>query len=134
MPFGWIFWALSVIIPLIYIYAGIVQRDTLILRTGLLLIIALIFTIRNYYRLLSIEVEMIAGGMILIGGAYALIKYLQQPRRGFTSLPSLSGAENNLQLESLIIAQTFNQAQPATGNQTTFGGGSGGGGGAGSEY
>ena len=64
--------------------------------------------------------------------AYVLIKYLKQPKAGFTS-EARNNDKASSNLEALIIAETMSGAAPAeTGTQ--FGGGSFGGGGASGEY
>ena len=74
--------------------------------------------------------------MIII--AYILIKYLKTPRHGFSSLElNKKHLLENLQIESLVIAETFKNtatAPPPPNHDFQFGGGSGGGGGAGGEY
>ncbi len=132
VPFGWVFWIPTVLLPLIYIFRGIQKRDVILLRSGLLLVAAIIFTIRFYYHVAPIEVAMSIGGVVMISIAYVITKYLTPPKHGFTHAeandPKLAGL---LQIESLVVAQTFHQtpaAQPD--KQFDFGGGSGGGAGA----
>ena len=135
IPFGWLFWIFTVMVPLLYIFRGIQKKDIVLLRTGLLLVVAIIFTVRYYYHIVSAEAAMATGGIIMIGIAYALIKYLHTPKYGFTSLEQTDKLFiDKLQIESLVIAQTFSAAsQPGT-DGTQFGGGRGGGGGATGDY
>jgi hypothetical protein len=132
VPFGWIFWILTVLLPAVYIFRGIQKRDVILLRTGLILVAAIIFTIRYYYHVAPIEIAMSIGGAIMIVVAYFITKYLTPPRHGFTHAepndPQLAGL---LQVESLIVAQTFHHTPtPEADKHFDFGGGSGGGGGA----
>jgi hypothetical protein len=135
LPFGWLFWILTIATPFFYIFQGIRKKDVIFLWTGLGLIAAAVFTIRNYYHVLPVEWALVLGGILLIAVSYALIKYLRIPRHGFT------GEETddrhllqNLHVESLIIAETLTTTAPTPSNDFQFGGGSGGGGGAGGEY
>jgi len=135
IPFGWFFWILTFAVPLIYLSVGIKKKDGILLRTGLVLIALIVFTVRYYYHLLTIEIAAVIAGMILIVIAWVLIKYLQEPKFGFTYKkrkdPLLM---DKLQIESLIIAETFSgPIQPAD-SAVQFGGGSGGGGGATGEF
>lgn len=135
MPAGWLFWLLTGLIPLLYIYAGIRKKDKILLRTGLVLIAAIVFTIRYYHSVMPLEVAMVLGGSAMILLAYALIQYLKTPKNGFTN-EATDEAETlkGLQIaESLIIAQTFRET-PQPDGQFEFGGGTTGGGGAGSDY
>jgi hypothetical protein len=135
IPLGWLFWLFTVVVPLWYVYRGLMKKDRIFLWTGLLLIAAMIFTIRHYYHLLPVELMMTIGGILLISAVYACIKYLRTPRQGFTYEETNDrGLLENLHLESLVIAESFAPVTPAPGSDLLFGGGSGGGGGAGGQY
>jgi len=133
IPFGWLFWIFSAIIPVIYILRGIQQKDAILIRVGLLLIAAIVFTVRYYYMLLPLETIMTIAGVLILATAYTLVKWLHEPVHGFTSrLISSKNETGKLQVESLIIAQTF---KPGTDiPDSKFGGGSFGGGGASGDY
>lgn len=134
LPFGWLFWILTVLIPLVYIVIGIQKKDVIFLRIGILLIAAMIFTIRYYHSVLPLEVAMTIAGSVLLILSYASINYLKQPKFGFTyaELKSKHKDEKSL-IESLVVVETLGQqAKPA--DATKFGGGSFGGGGAGGEF
>ncbi len=134
---GWLFWTWTLVIPFLYIYWGIRKKDVLFLWEGLALVAVLVFTIRRYHQLLTLEWAMVLGGLILIALAYGLIRYLKIPRLGFTSAESGDNHElANLHIESLVIAETFagTSTVPAPAKEFKFGGGSGGGAGAGGEY
>ena len=134
---GWFFWMLTVATPLFYLYQGIRKKDSILLWTGLPLIAATVFTVRHYYSVLPAEWAMILGGIVIIAVAYGLIRYLNTPRHGFTSQESSNKhLLEKLQIESLLIAETFAapSAAPAPANDFQFGGGSGGGAGAGGQY
>lgn len=135
IPFGWLFWILTIGTPLFYIYYGIRKKDQIFLWVGLVLIAAAVFTIRAYHHILPVEWAMTIGGGLLITLAWWLTRYLKTPKQGFTSTET-----NDRQfiqqlplLESLVIAETFQPTAPA-GNDFQFGGGSGGGGGAGGQF
>lgn len=135
IPGGWIFWVLTVMLPLVYIYAGIRKKDRILLCVGLLLIAVMVYTIRYYHSVAPLEVAMTLGGLGMIGIAYALIRYLKVPRHGFTAASSDERhAMEALQIESLIIAQTMSHAATPRQEQFGFGGGSAGGGGASGDY
>ncbi|THU33412.1 hypothetical protein FAM09_25000 [Niastella caeni] len=132
IPGGWFFWITTILLPIAYIFRGIQKKDVVILRTGLVLVAAIVCTIRYYHHIAPLEVAITIGGIIMIIIAYAITKYLTTPRHGFTHAepndPALAGW---LQVESLVVTQTFHQTTPVeTVDQTKFGGGSGGGGGA----
>lgn len=134
IPFGLLFWTFTILIPAIYIATGLKRKDVVLLRCGLLLVAAMIFTIRYYYDVMAVENVMVVGGIALILIVYALIRYLKTPKHGFT-YEELQSSKTiaPVQLESLVIAETF-ATQPAPESGTQFGGGSFGGGGAGNEF
>jgi hypothetical protein len=135
IPFGWLFWALTVGIPMFYMLRGVQKKDAVFLRVGLLLLAVMVITIRYYYHVMPIEVALLLGGGVMIGVAYFLIRYLAQPRNGFTYEEEKDASPiNKLQVEALIINQTFSTPQAPETTGTKFGGGSGGGAGAGGDY
>jgi hypothetical protein len=130
LPLGWLFWLFTVLTPLAYIVTGIQKKDSILLRVGLFLVAATVVTICYYNQVLSLEAIMCMSGLMLIGISYAFIRYLKKPRKGFTyqeiNEPSLA---DTIQVESIIVTQTFGQSTLET-SHTKFGGGSGGGAGA----
>lgn len=134
IPFGWLFWFLTFFIPIVYIFRGIQKKDIVLLRVGLLLLAAIVFTVKYYYALAPIEIEMALGGSILIVIAYVLVQYLQQPKYGFTSTaPADQQMTDKLNIEALIIAETYGGVQEGN-NAINFGGGGFGGGGASGDF
>jgi len=135
IPFGWLFWIFTIGIPLLYIGWGVQKKDAVLLRTGLLLVAAVVCTVRYYYHVLPLETAMVLGGILFTCIAYALIKYLHQPKYGFTHKDQEETFfMDKLQVESLVIAQTFSGPAQPVDTGTQFGGGSGGGGGASGEF
>lgn len=135
IPGGWIFWILTVLIPVVYVFRGIQKKDAILIRTGLLLVAAIVFTVRYYYHFTPLESAMTIGGVILIGVAYGITKYLTPPKHGFTNAESDSHAPDGLlQVESLVVVETFGNTAPEGEKQFDFGGGSSGGAGASGQY
>lgn len=134
IPMGWLFWLFTIIIPPAYMVYGIYTKRLDFIRTALVLIAVSVFTVRYYYHVLSPEMAMLFGGVILIAICYWLIRYLTQPRAGFTFEPAGKQQNKLRNAEALIIAQTFNAGTHSDGADVQFGGGSSGGGGADSSY
>ncbi len=134
IPFGFIFWIFTIFIPLIYLFRGIQKKDVVLIRVGLLLVAAIVFTIRYYHAILLPEIAMVLAGGVMIIFAWALTRWLASPKYGFTAEELRSkNAFGNMQIESLILAETFSQ-QPQPTSGTQFGGGSFGGGGSSGEF
>jgi hypothetical protein len=132
IPGGWFFWITTVLLPFIYIFRGIQKKDVILLRTGLLLIAAIVFTIRYYHHVAPLEITLTISGILMILIAYGITKYLTPPKYGFThAIPNDPQLAGLFQLESLVVTETFHQATPVEPEKHfDFGGGSSGGGGA----
>ena len=134
IPFAWLFWLFTISVPLVYIAWGIIKKDIVLIRTGLLLSIFIVLTVRFYYAVLPAETAMILAGVILIVIAYALGKLLKPSRAGFTALQTAAHTDKTIiqNLEAIVIAETLSSGQPQ--QQNRFGGGNFGGGGAGGDF
>lgn len=134
ISFGWLFWFFTFFITCIYIFKGVQKKDVVLLRVGLFLVAAIVFTVRYYHSILPAEIAMIVGGLLLTGIAYTLVKYFKQPKYGFTYQAIYAGnLVYKINIEALVIAETFSAAQPAD-NSTNLGGGSFGGAGASGDF
>jgi hypothetical protein len=131
IPFGAFFWIWTMALPFVYVGFGIRKKDVILLRTGLLLIAAAVITFRTYYHVLPLDTALTIGGALILGIAYAIMKYLKTPKHGFTyAEPDDTNFMDHLKVESLIVAETFAKAPAAPANDhIRFGGGDAGGGG-----
>lgn len=130
VPFGWFFWIWTFMIPLLYIGFGLKRKDVVLLRTGLILIAAAAFTLKNYHYIAATELLLAGTGTALIAVAWAAISYLKVPKNGFTANEIEDGnVLNNIQVESLIVGETLSGTQSGQ-NLHQMGGGDFGGGGA----
>ncbi len=128
IPFAPLFYAFTAGIPVVYIVLGLRRHDRLLLTMGLLTLAFSIYTLRHYRTLMPPEVAATIGGVVLLAGALAALRYLRTPRHGLTAAAD-SEATPQFNLESLVVAQTAHApAAPEAGFQ--FGGGHSGGGGA----
>jgi uncharacterized membrane protein YgcG len=136
LPFGFIFWITTIFLPLGYIAWGIRTKNAIMLRVGLLLVAGAVYTFRTYYHVMPIEVALSIGGAVLLAISYAVIKHLKTPKHGFTTAPlKRSSVLDHLNIESMIIGETFGHTGTAPTETTSpFGGGSAGGGGSSSNY
>ncbi len=134
IPFGWLFWIFTIVIPFVYIFSGLRKKDPVLLRVGLILIAVLTLTVRYYYTILPIENLLLLAGVCLTAIAYTVTRYLAKPKYGFTAAaPKDTDALDTEQLEALVIAAAFsNTPKPEQGG--SFGGGDFGGAGASGEF
>ena len=136
IPLAFIFYILTAIVPVLYVYYGLKKKDKTLLWVGLILIAAAVLTFKYYFILGHNEITITFAGMVLIIISYSCIKILKTPKYGIT-FEEEPDEENTLRsnAEALLIAQTYSghHADAEQQSRTEFGGGGGGGfGGAGS--
>lgn len=130
LQLGWFFWLWTVAMPLLYIGLGIKRKDVIILRSGLILVVAAAFTFRNYYHVMPIEGTLSLAGAALLALSYGIIRYLKTPKYGLTSEEQEEEhLMDAIKIESLIVSETFSGQQAAP-ESNRMGGGNFGGGGA----
>lgn len=136
IPLAWFFCGWTMALPFVYIVFGLKKKNTILLRTGLLLILAAAITFKNYHHVLPIEVTLIICGTLALAISYFVTRYLRTPKNGFI-YQELNTVDlmDQLKIESLIISESFADtgAAPAA-NDEVFGGGHFGGGGATSSF
>jgi hypothetical protein len=127
-----LFYLFTAAIPVVYIGLGLRRHDRLLLIMGLLTLTFSLFTLRYYRSLLPPEIAATLGGLVLLAGALAALRYLRTPRYGLTA-EAAKATPPQFNLESLVIAQTVHvPVAPAVGYE--FGGGQSGGGGADGQF
>jgi len=136
VPFGMFFWIWTMLLPLALIFKGMYNKDTILLRIGLLLVFVSIATFRYYYHVLSTEGALTLGGIILLVIVYGVIKYLKANPHGFTAADTnKADIMDRLKVESLITGETLGHTHTGHASQgDKFGGGDFGGGGSGGNY
>lgn len=133
VSFGWIFWIFTFVIPIVYIARGILKKDLTKVRTGLVLVAAIVFTYKYYFAWLPVEVEMLVAGLLLMALSFFLIQFLHSPHYGFTSV-NTSHRPAWKDAEALVIAQTMGGVIKSSDDSSLMSGGSGGGGGASADF
>lgn len=134
IPLAPLFYLLTAFIPLLYLAQGLRRPDRTWLWLGLLTAAFSIFTLRYYHSIMPAPLAATLAGAFLVALMAWAARYLHQSRHGLTSAPD-DADDQQLNLESLIVAQTAHSAPthvPDTGVQ--FGGGHSGGGGATGAY
>jgi uncharacterized membrane protein YgcG len=129
IPFAFLFYLLTVAVPIGYLYFGIKNRDMALLRVSLILLAFTVFTFKYYYSLGHTEITLMIAGSVLIGIAIVLMRYLKTIRNGFTGENLLSSKWASMNLEAFVISQTMGGNQTDSTKTESGGGGSFGGGG-----
>jgi hypothetical protein len=131
IPLAWFFYGSTVVMPLLYLFVGLRQKDVVLLRVSLLAIAFSVFTFKYYFSLGHPEITLTAAGLALMLITLGLLQYLKTMRHGYTREPLRSSRWAALQAEAFVISQTLGGTSVSGKN---FGGGATGGGGAQSSF
>lgn len=134
IPYAWLFYGLTVLLPLIYVYVGIRKKDIVLLRVSLVVLAFSVFTFKYYYSLGHPEVTITLAGMVLLVIAFGLQHYLRIVRAGYTREQLLTEKWGNVNAEAFLMAQTLGGNQVVEDKTSAGGGGEFGGGGASGKF
>jgi hypothetical protein len=134
IPFAIVFYLLTVVIPVVYLYFGIRNKDIVLLRVSLVLIAFSVFTFKYYYGFGHPEFSLTLAGVVLIGASIVLLNYLKTMRSGYTRENLLTEKWGNMNLQAFIVSQTMGGNQVAVDKGFEGGGGEFGGGGASGKF
>jgi hypothetical protein len=132
---AWLFWGLTLLIPAVYLWQGVIRKNRTLIILGGLGAIGAVITVHEYAALVPLNVMLTLGGLALIGLAVLGIRYLRQARHGFTDAPDEeSPGELLVNAETLATSQTAGQMPHGLKEDSRFGGGNFGGGGSEGNY
>ncbi len=135
IPFAWLFYGLTFIIPAFYLYYSLRTKDRPMLYIGLLSFGFSVFTIRYYYSIMPLEIALILGGAILFGISWFCIGKLKHRETGITFEPDKFTSSEALAYAQAAIVNShahINVSQDQS--PMPFGGGGFSGGGAGETF
>jgi len=135
IPFAFLFYFFTGFIPLGYLFYGIKRKSILFIRVALLTVVLSIITLKIYFSLGAPIVTITLSGAIMIGLALVLLRYLKEPKYGFTREKLLHDKWDSSELTAFVVSQSLSGYQVEVNDENSeYGGGSFGGGGAGSEF
>lgn len=136
IPLAMIFYTLTILIPIVYLYIAINKRDYLFLRIGLVAAIFSAITFKIYYSTGHPEISLTLGGLVLMALGYSVMKYLKEPKKGITIEPLYANDWLESEIEAFVVGQTLGGNEPVEPSETPieFGDGDFGGGGAGGSF
>lgn len=132
IPLAFIFYALTVLIPIFYLYFGLKNKDLVLIRVSLAVLAFSVFTFKYYFSLGHHGISLTVGGLIMLAISVSLLRWLKTPKHGYTRENILSEKWANSNAQALIVSQTLGAVKVPEVYQ--FGGGESGGGGAGSRF
>jgi hypothetical protein len=124
IPLAFLFYALTIIIPITYLYFGIKNKDIILLRVSLVVLAFSVFTFKFYYSTGHPEITLTLAGVVLLTVSLYLFRYLKVPKNGFTRETILKEKWANMNVEAFIISQTLG-GNAVTTTENTGGGGGG---------
>ena len=134
IPFAFIFYSLTVLIPLVLIFRGIQLRNLNMARLGVVALVLSALTIRHYYSIAPPEIALTLAGILVLGITGYLFNYLKVPRNGYTRDKLLQGSGLGANAMGFIVSQTMGGNVSKPDESFKGGGGSFGGGGASGDF
>jgi hypothetical protein len=132
IPLAFIFYGLTVLIPVLYLYFGLKNKDLVLIRVSLAVLAFSVFTFKYYFSLGHHEITLTVGGIMLLAISGSLLHWLKVPRHGYTRENILNEKWANSNAQAFIVSQTLGAVKAPEVHQ--FGGGGTGGGGAESTF
>ncbi|MEO7423564.1 MAG: hypothetical protein ABI036_00150, partial [Fibrobacteria bacterium] len=107
IPMGAAFYAFTFCVPVIYIAWGLVRKDRLFLRAGLLCLALAVFTYKYYHHVMPMETGLTLVGIILITVAWFVLRIFKTVRFGITAERQEGSGRGLLDAESLAVLQSL---------------------------
>jgi hypothetical protein len=134
IPMGAAFYVFTFCVPVAYIAYGLIRKDRLFLRAGLVCVALAVFTYKYYHHVMPVETGLTLVGLILIAVAWIALRVFKTSRFGLTAAHQKGSGGGVLDAESLAVLQSLSSkhaapaAGPAPDGLKGAGGGFGGGG------
>lgn len=123
IPYAFVFYGLTVIIPLLYLYVGIKKKDIVLMRVSLIAIAFSVFTFKYYFSLNRPEFSLTIAGLVLLGITLYIYRYLKTPKQGYTRELLLSEKWADTNAQAFVVSQTLGGNTVAQETQGDVGGG-----------
>jgi hypothetical protein len=134
IPYAFLFYGLTVIIPLVYMYFGIKNKDIVLLRVSLFAFAFSVFTFKYYYGFGHPEISLTVAGALLTGVTLVLMNYLKIIRHGYTRENLLQEKWGSANIQGILISQTMGGNEIVSHDEFKGEGGGFGGGGASGDF
>jgi hypothetical protein len=128
----WIYIATTVVVPLVTIITGFLQKDKKRIRIGALMVAAAVMTFHHYLTSTPVETLCILYGALLLIVSYWLLKH-HKARENGVSFSEKHDGRDLFEIESLLISAGVGMITPQQAPER-FGGGDFGGAGAGGKF
>lgn len=135
VPLAGLFYVLTILWPLMYIFIGIKKQDKTFLHIGILAGIASIFTLKYLHTNASLESYLLFVGSTLILVAGTLVRKLFTKQTGITFLADkFDESTFSEHTQAFVLSSQSSFTRTTTSNHNSFGGGNFSGGGSSGNY
>ncbi|CAH0335646.1 hypothetical protein FVB9288_01294 [Flavobacterium sp. CECT 9288] len=135
IPFAIFFYGFTFIVPVSYLVLSLFKKDRFMLWIGILALCFSIYTIRFYYAVLSVEIALTIGGLILFAFTFFAIKKIKNNTNGVTFQPDRFSQGNLFGTAEILMATQLGlKPETTVESPMEFGGGDFSGGGSGGIY
>lgn len=107
IPFAILFYILTAVTPMAYLYFGIKNKDFVLIRVSLVVLAFSVFTLKYYSGFENLEITLTVLGLILVSVSLALLNYLKGIKHGYTRENLLSEKWSSVNAEAFVISQTM---------------------------
>lgn len=134
IPYAYVFYFLTVAIPIAYLFFGIKNKDVVLLRVSLFVLAFSVFTFKYYYGFGHPEISLTIAGVVLIGIALLVMNYLKVIRHGYIRENLLDEKWGSANIQGILVSQTMCGNYIAADDSFKGGGGEFSGGGASGKF
>lgn len=136
IPFGWIFYLLMFVIPIVYIFYSLKTKNRTMLYIGCITFVLSVATFRYYHSVLPAEWELLVLGLGLFALVYFVIQKIKTRAKGIIFQQDRTNDTAMLNnMEALMVnSQELQHAEQNSQSEMPFGGGDFSGGGAGGSF
>ena len=108
IPFAILFWAFTILTPVVYLIFSLKNKDRMMLWIGFLALCFTFFTFRTYHHVLPSEVALTVGGLLVFVFTYFAIKNTKYKETGITFKADRFNNPNSfVHLQTLVVASQF---------------------------
>lgn len=118
IPFSFLFYFITILIPVIYFYIGIKKRSLLFIRIGSLTVVLTGLTFYYYYLGTYTKYVAVLTGAMLILATFLLFKKLKLKESGYTSEKLLDDSWATKEITSIIASRMIKEDSFTDNNKT----------------
>jgi hypothetical protein len=95
IPLAWFFYSFTVLVPVLYIIAGLAKKNRLFLHAGLICTVLAVASIRYYHSFMPADIALTGVGIFLTIFSWWAIRFLHASKAGITSQADPDDSESS---------------------------------------